>query len=373
MTAIRSQGARTDRQEAEGRLQQGIRILYRDSPLLIRGRAEGYIRKQTLSNCERFITQELKELESTLLTAKDRLCALEYSLFTELREKIAKEVGRIQAASYSVASFDALCSLAETAAKNNYCLPEIDLSGVIDIRDGRHPVVERMQTDALFVPNDTTMDMTRARTLIITAPTWRQIHLLRQTALIVLWPRWGRLYPPAPPASGSSTGSSPASAPRTTWGRQSTFMVEMTEVAEILANATSRSLLILDEIGRGTSTYDGMAIARAVLEYCADKRKLGAMALFSTHYHELTALENETPGIKNYSISAKKRGGDIIFLRKIVPGGADDSYGIEVAGLARYSRKRHQACKAVLSLLEQERGPSKAYNHARTGRSDFAP
>jgi DNA mismatch repair protein MutS len=325
---------------------------------------EGYIRKQTLSNCERFITQELKELETTLLTAKDRLCALEYNLFTELREQIAREVGRIQAASYSVASVDVLCSLAETAAKNNYCLPEIDLSGVIDIRDGRHPVVEKMQTDALFVPNDTLMDMDGARTLIITGPNMAgKSTYMRQTALIVLMAQMGAFVPARSARIGivdrvfTRIGASDDLS-----AGKSTFMVEMTEVAEILSNATSRSLLILDEIGRGTSTYDGMAIARAVLEYCADKRKLGAKALFSTHYHELTALENETQGIKNYNISAKKRGGDIIFLRKIVPGGADDSYGIEVAGLAGIPDSVIKRAKTVLTELEQGRGAVKTPN-----------
>ncbi len=322
---------------------------------------EGYIRKQTLSNCERFITQELKELETTLLTAKDRLSALEYNLFTELRDRIAKEVGRIQAASHSVASIDTLCALAETAAKNNYCMPEVDISGVIDIHDGRHPVVEKMQTDALFVPNDTYMDMDNARTLIITGPNMAgKSTYMRQTALIILLAQMGSFVPARSARIGivdrvfTRIGASDDLS-----AGKSTFMVEMTEVAEILANATSKSLLILDEIGRGTSTYDGMAIARAVLEFCADKRKLGAKALFSTHYHELTELENETPGIKNYNISAKKRGGDIIFLRKIVPGGADDSYGIEVAGLAGVPDSVIKRAKAVLALLEQGRSAGK--------------
>ena len=325
---------------------------------------EGYIRKQTLSNCERFITQELKELETTLLTAKDRLCALEYRLFTELREQIAGEVGRIQAASYAVASFDALCSLAETAAKNNYCMPEVDLSGVIEIRDGRHPVVEKMQTDALFVPNDTFADTDGTRTLIITGPNMAgKSTYMRQTALIVLMAQMGAFVPARTARVGivdrvfTRIGASDDLS-----AGKSTFMVEMTEVAEILSNATSRSLLILDEIGRGTSTFDGMAIARAVLEYCADKKKLGAKTLFSTHYHELTALENETPGIKNYNISAKKRGGDIIFLRKIVPGGADDSYGIEVAGLAGIPDRVIMRAKAVLAMLEKGRGEVKRHD-----------
>lgn len=315
---------------------------------------DDYIRKQTLSNCERFITQELKELEATLLTAKDRLSALEYTLFNELRERIAKEVGRIQAASYAVASLDALCSLAETAAKNNYCMPEVDMSGIIEIREGRHPVVEKMQTDALFVPNDTYMDTESARTLIITGPNMAgKSTFMRQTALIVLLAQMGSFVPARSARIGivdrvfTRIGASDDLS-----AGKSTFMVEMTEVAEILAHATSRSLLILDEIGRGTSTYDGMAIARAILEFCTDKKKLGAKSLFSTHYHELTALEDETSGIKNYNISAKKRGGDIIFLRKIVPGGADDSYGIEVAGLAGVPDSVIKRAKAVLALLE---------------------
>jgi DNA mismatch repair protein MutS len=316
---------------------------------------EGYIRKQTLSNCERFITQELKELETTLLTAKDRLADLEYELFTALRERIAGEVERIQAAASSAATVDVLCSLAETAAKNNYCMPEVDLSGVIDIKDGRHPVVEKMQTDVLFVPNDAFLNTENARTLIITGPNMAgKSTYMRQTALIVLLAQMGSFVPARAARIGivdrvfTRIGASDDLS-----AGKSTFMVEMTEVAEILKSATSKSLLILDEIGRGTSTYDGMAIARAILEHCADYRKLGAKTLFSTHYHELTSLENETPGIKNYNISAKKRGGDIIFLRKIVPGGADDSYGIEVAGLAGVPAPIIKRAKTVLAQLEE--------------------
>ena len=320
---------------------------------------DDYIRKQTLTNCERFITQELKELETKLLTAKDRLGEMEYSLFVELREHIAKDVGRIQASSYAVAALDALCSLAETAAKNNYCMPEIDVSGVIDIHDGRHPVVENMQADALFVPNDAFMDTDSSRTLIITGPNMAgKSTYMRQTALIVLMAQMGSFVPARSARIGivdrvfTRIGASDDLS-----AGKSTFMVEMTEVAEILRDATSRSLLILDEIGRGTSTYDGMAIARAVLEFCTDKRKLGAKTLFSTHYHELTVLENETPGIKNFNISAKKRGGDIIFLRKIIPGGADDSYGIEVAGLAGVPDSVIRRAKAVLNMLETNDRP----------------
>ncbi len=320
---------------------------------------EDYIRKQTLTNSERFITQELKELETTLLSAKDRLSELEYRLFTEMRERIAKDVSRIQMSSYAVAALDVLCALAETAVKNNYCKPEIDVSGVIDIRDGRHPVVEVMQTDSLFVPNDAFMDTDNARTLIITGPNMAgKSTYMRQTALIVLMAQMGSFVPARSARIGivdrvfTRIGASDDLS-----AGKSTFMVEMTEVAEILSAATPKSLLILDEIGRGTSTYDGMSIARAVLEYCTDKRKLGAKTLFSTHYHELTVVENETPGVKNFSISAKKRGGDIIFLRKIVPGGADDSYGIEVAALAGVPDSVVKRAKAVLNLLETNGRP----------------
>ncbi len=316
---------------------------------------DNYIRKQTLANCERFITQELKELETTLLGAKDRLAALEYEVFTDLRDRLAANVGRVQATSRAAATIDALCSLAETAVKNNFAKPEIDVSGVLDIRDGRHPVVEVMQTDALFVPNDAYMDTDSARTLIITGPNMAgKSTYMRQTALIVLLAQMGSFVPARSAQIGlvdrvfTRIGASDDLS-----AGKSTFMVEMTEVAEILHGATAKSLILLDEIGRGTSTYDGMAIARAVLEHCTDKKRLGAKTLFSTHYHELTAIENEIAGVKNFSISAKKRGGDIIFLRKIVPGGADDSYGIEVAGLAGVPASVIRRAKAELARLEQ--------------------
>ena len=315
-----------------------------------------YIRKQTLANCERFITQELKELETELLTAKDKLAALEYRLFEELRIRIAAEVGRIQATAGSVAELDVLCSLAETAVANNYCMPEIDVSGVIDICDGRHPVVEIMQKDTLFVPNNTFLNNSDERTAIITGPNMAgKSTYMRQTALIVIMAQIGSFVPAKSARIGlvdrvfTRIGASDDLA-----AGKSTFMVEMTEVADILRNATRASLLILDEIGRGTSTYDGMSVARAVLEHCADKRKLGAKTMFATHYHELTSLEEEIDGVKNYSISAKKRGDDIIFLRKIVPGGADDSYGIEVAGLAGVPDSVIKRAKAVLKTLENE-------------------
>jgi len=319
---------------------------------------DDYIRKQTLANCERFITQELKELETELLSAKDNLTTLEYRLFEELRLKIATMVGRVQATAKKVAELDVLCSLAETAVLNNYCLPEIDISGIIDIKDGRHPVVEIMQQGLLFVPNDTFLDTETSRTAIITGPNMAgKSTYMRQTALIVLMAQIGSFVPARSARVGlidrvfTRIGASDDLS-----AGKSTFMVEMTEVADILANATRNSLLILDEIGRGTSTYDGMSVARAVLEHCTDKRKLGAKTMFATHYHELTVLEDDIEGIKNYNISAKKRGDDIIFLRKIVPGGTDDSYGIEVAGLAGVPETVIKRAKAVLKTLESEKG-----------------
>jgi len=319
---------------------------------------DDYIRKQTLANCERFITQELKELETELLSAKDNLTTLEYRLFEELRLKVATTVGRIQATAKSVAELDVLCSLAETAVLSNYCMPEIDASGIVDIKDGRHPVVEIMQQGLLFVPNDTYLDGNESRTAIITGPNMAgKSTYMRQTALIVLMAQIGSFVPARSARIGivdrvfTRIGASDDLS-----AGKSTFMVEMTEVADILASATKSGLLILDEIGRGTSTYDGMSIARAVLEFCTDKRKLGAKTMFATHYHELTILEDEIEGVKNYNISAKKRGDDIIFLRKIIPGGADDSYGIEVAGLAGVPDSVIKRAKSVLKTLEDEKG-----------------
>ena len=315
---------------------------------------DDYIRKQTLANCERFFTHELKELETELLTAKDKLAALEFSIFEELREHVSSEVGRVQSSAKLVAELDVLNSFAETAAANNYCLPEIDVSGVIDIRDGRHPVVEIMQSGSLFVPNDTFLDGGEARAAIITGPNMAgKSTYMRQTALIVLMAQMGAFVPARSARIGivdrvfTRIGASDDLS-----AGKSTFMVEMTEVADIIKSATRSSLLILDEIGRGTSTYDGMSVARAVLEHCADKRKLCAKTMFATHYHELTVLEGELEGVKNYSISAKKRGDDIIFLRKIVPGGTDESYGIEVAGLAGIPDSVVKRAKAVMKTLE---------------------
>ena len=295
-----------------------------------------YIRKQTTASAERYFTPELKELESTLLNARERINDLEYQLFSALRESVAAEVSRVQASAARVAELDVLCALAEVAFRNNYCMPQVDLSRTIDIRDGRHPVVEAAQKDSLFVPNDTFLNDGDDRVAIVTGPNMAgKSTYMRQTALIVLMAQIGSFVPARSASIGvtdrvfTRIGASDDLA-----SGQSTFMVEMAEMANILRSATAASLLILDEIGRGTSTFDGMAIARAMLEYCADKRTLGARTMFATHYHELSALEGVLPGVKNYNITAKKQSGRLVFLRKIVPGSADDSYGIEVAKLA---------------------------------------
>ena len=319
---------------------------------------EDYIRKQTLVNGERFVTQELKDLEQDILTSGDRLNALEYELFSVLRDSVCAEAERVQKTAAAIAELDTLCSFAAVAVNNNYCCPTVDDSGVIEIHDGRHPVVERVLKDSLFVPNDTYMGEKENRVSIITGPNMAgKSTYMRQVALIALMAQIGSFVPARSARVGvvdrifTRIGASDDLA-----GGQSTFMVEMSEVAEIMRQATPRSLLILDEIGRGTSTFDGMSIARAVLEYCASPRKLGAKTLFATHYHELTELENSLHGVKNYNISIKKRGEELIFLRKIVPGGADRSYGIEVATLAGLPKEVVSRAKAILAELEKGKG-----------------
>ena len=319
---------------------------------------DAYIRKQTLAGCERYITQELKDLEHTVLTASDRVVALEYEIFTDLRAQVSARMARIQSTAAAVAELDALCSLASAAVKNNYCRPEVDEGGVIEIHDGRHPVVERMLSGSLFVPNDTYMGEREDRVAIITGPNMAgKSTYMRQVALITLMAQVGSFVPARAARIGvvdrifTRIGASDDLG-----AGQSTFMVEMTEVADILKYATSRSLLILDEIGRGTSTFDGMSIARAVLEHCADRKKLGAKTLFATHYHELTALEEAIPGVKNYSIAIRSRGEELIFLRKIIPGGADRSYGIEVAKLAGLPETVVKKARSVLRELEDGSG-----------------
>ena len=294
-----------------------------------------YIRKQTLTTGERYITGELKEIENSILGAEERICALEYSIFCEIRDKVANANERILQTAKALAQLDVLCSLAEVAVKNNYTMPIVNMSDKIDIKDGRHPVVERVLKGQLFIPNDTFLSPAH-RVSIITGPNMAgKSTYMRQVALIVLMAQIGSFVP----ASGAEIGIvdkifTRVGASDDLASGQSTFMVEMNEVANILDNATKNSLLILDEIGRGTSTYDGLSIAWAVVEYIADLKKLGAKTLFATHYHELTELEDKLDGVKNYCIAVKKRGDDIIFLRKIIQGGADESYGIEVAKLA---------------------------------------
>ncbi len=314
---------------------------------------ETYIRKQTLANAERYITEELKELESKVLGAQERIVKLEHDLFAGVREQIAGQLVRIQTTSHAVAALDVLCSFAKVAVENNYVCPEITEDGVIEIRDGRHPVVEKMLDGNPFVPNDTFLDEDSRQVALITGPNMAgKSTYMRQVALIVILAQIGSFVP------ASSARISICDAVFTRVGAsddlasgQSTFMVEMSEVANILKNATKNSLIILDEIGRGTSTYDGMSIAKAVLEYVCNKKKLGAKTLFATHYHELTEMEAENPSVKNYNIACKKRGDDIIFLRRIVPGAADGSYGIEVAKLAGVPNAVVKRAKEVLAHI----------------------
>ncbi len=317
-----------------------------------------YIRKQTLANCERYITPELKELENTVLSANERIVALEYELFTGLLSKIAAEVDRVQRTAHAVAKLDVLYAYGETAEKYGYTLPEVDYSDRIDIRDGRHPVVEQVLKGTLFVPNDTTLDCGENRVAIITGPNMAgKSTYMRQVALIVIMAQIGSLVPAKSAHIGvcDRVFTRVGASDDLSTGK-STFMVEMSEVADILKFATPKSLLILDEIGRGTSTFDGMAIARAVLEFAAAKRTLGAKTLFATHYHELTIMEDQLEGVKNYNIAVKKRGDDITFLRKIIRGGADDSYGIEVAKLAGLPGRVIERAKEILKSLEEENG-----------------
>ncbi len=320
---------------------------------------EHYIRKQTLANNERFITQELKELESRVLGARDRSVALEYRLFCEVRDRVAAELTRIQRTAQALARLDVLASFATVAVKSSYCRPEVDMSGRIAIVSGRHPVVESL-SDVPFVPNDTTLDNGDNRVAMITGPNMAgKSTYMRQTALIVLMAQIGCFVPAQSAQIGivdsifTRVGASDDLA-----AGQSTFMVEMSEVASILRNATADSLIVFDEIGRGTSTFDGMSIARAVLEYVADKKQLGAKTLFATHYHELTALEEELDGVKNYNIAVKKRGDDITFLRRIVRGPADDSYGIQVAKLAGINDTVVERAKAILRGIESGDTPT---------------
>ena len=313
-----------------------------------------YIRKQTLSGSERYITEELKEIENTILGANDKLCALEYNLFCEIRNKVSAAASRIFAAADVISEIDVYASFAETAKKLNYICPEVDNSTVLEIKDGRHPVVERYVGDSYFVPNDTSLDTERNKLMLITGPNMAgKSTYMRQVAIITLLAQTGSYVPASDARIGiadmifTRVGASDDLA-----SGQSTFMLEMTEVSQILSKATSRSLIIYDEIGRGTSTYDGMSIARAVAEYSA--KKIGARTLFATHYHELTVMEGEIGGVVNYNIAAKKRGDSITFLRKIVRGSTDDSYGIDVAKLAGVPNEVVKRAREVLRSIESD-------------------
>ena len=317
-----------------------------------------YIRKQTLTGAERYINSELKEIENKILDANDKVLALETELYNGVRDKVALELERIQKTASALSRLDVFCSMAYSATKNNYVCPTINANGVINIKDGRHPVVEKFSSGGLFIPNDTYLDR-NDRVSLITGPNMAgKSTYMRQTALIVLMAHIGS-FVPASSADITITDAifTRVGASDDLSAGQSTFMVEMTELSDILKNATKDSLLILDEIGRGTSTYDGMSIARAALEYIADKDKLGAKCMFATHYHELAVLESEVPAIKNYNVAVKKQKEGIIFLRKIIKGYADQSYGIEVAKLANLPSKVISRAYEILENLESGKQP----------------
>ncbi len=313
-----------------------------------------YIRKQTLSNCERFITEELKILEEKLLGASEKILDIEQALYSKIRKYISEQLIRIQSTSHAVAKLDVYLSFAHVAVENRYVCPSVIYSDNIVIKGGRHPVVEQLLTNGQFVANDTVLDCNENQIAVITGPNMAgKSTYMRQTALIVLMAQMGSFVPADSVEMGVVDGIfTRVGASDDLASGESTFMVEMNEVASILKNATSRSLLILDEIGRGTSTFDGMSIAQAVIEHIANKKKLGAKTLFATHYHELTALENSFSNIKNFNIAVKKRGNDITFLRKIIPGGTDDSYGIEVSKLAGIPDSIIKRAFEILHTLE---------------------
>lgn len=315
-----------------------------------------YIRKQTLTNGERYITEELKNLENQILGAEEKVINLEYNVFAEVRDKIEAQIERVQKAAGIIATLDGLCSLATVAEDQNYVRPEVDNSGVIDIKDGRHPVIEKILPSGSFVQNDTYLDKNENRLSIITGPNMAgKSTYMRQVALIALMAQIGSFVPASYARIGvvDKIFTRVGASDDLSMG-QSTFMVEMMEVAQILKEATSNSLVILDEIGRGTSTYDGLSIAWAVAEYISDKEKCGAKTLFATHYHELTDLENKLEGVKNYSIAVKEKGEDIIFLRKIVKGGTDESYGVHVAKLAGVPQVVTKRANEILKSIERK-------------------
>ena len=315
-----------------------------------------YIRKQTLTGGERYITEELKELESKVLGAEEKVVGLEYQAFVQIREQIKSQIQRVQKSALAISKLDVLCSFAQVAEDLNYCKPEVDRSGIIDIKEGRHPVIEKMLPAGSFVANDTYMDKESNRLSIITGPNMAgKSTYMRQVALITLMAQIGSFVPATSAHIGvvDKIFTRVGASDDLSMG-QSTFMVEMMEVANILKEATSNSLVVLDEIGRGTSTYDGLSIAWAVAEYIEDKEKCGAKTLFATHYHELTGLENTLEGVKNYSIAVKEKGEDIIFLRKIVEGGTDESYGVHVARLAGVPKMVTQRANEILKQIERK-------------------
>ena len=334
---------------------------------------DNYIKKQTLKNCERFVTEELKIAENSILGASEKVISLESEIFSELRKAVALHLELVQSTADSLAAIDVLCSFANIAVANNYSKPEIAIDGIIDIKNGRHPVVELMQTEEVFVPNDTYLDLTDNRMMIITGPNMSgKSTYMRQTALITLMAQIGS-FVPADSAKISVVDQifTRIGASDDLTSGQSTFMVEMSEVADIVKHATKQSLVILDEVGRGTSTFDGISIARAVCEYICGQKGLGCMTLFATHYHELIDLEGQLRGVRNCSVAVKRKGDDIRFLRKIVQGGADDSFGIEVAKLAGLPPKIINRAKQLLNEMESE-AQSAAPVHRDESQISFA-
>lgn len=335
---------------------------------------ENWIRKQTLANAERFITEELKNAENEILGAKDKALSLEADIFAEVRDFLATKLEPVQQTASAVAAIDVLCSFAEVSLRNQYVKPDIAIDGAIDIKAGRHPVVELMLTDEMFVPNDIYIDNKSSRMSIITGPNMSgKSTYMRQTALIVLMAQTG-CFVPADSAKISVVDKifTRVGASDDLTAGQSTFMVEMSEVSDILRNATPNSLVILDEVGRGTSTFDGVSIARAVAEHICTSKKLGCKTLFATHYHELIGLENELEGVKNYSIAVNKHGGNIRFLRKIVRGGVDESYGIDVAKLAGLPAKVVSRARELLSEMERAHAENKVAESNDVGQISFA-